>query len=327
VSQLTDEIFEIPDRLAGLAAANAAVLDEAAARWRTAPPPTLFTVARGTSDAAATYAAYRLAAATGVPVGSLPPSLASLYGFAAATPLWSLAISQSGRSPDLIAAQAALHAGGGVGIALVNDTASPLADGADLVLDQAVGPELSIAATKSFACSLAAVDLLAQALTGGAVDDRLDGAARAAAEALAAPPDLELLDDATHAYVVGRGKTFAVAIEAALKLKETAGLHAEALSAAEIMHGPRAIAGPELPVLGFAGPGKAGASVREALDGLKSQGSRVAVVECAEAADLPEELAPVVLIAGFYAALPALARRRGRDPDNPPSLTKVTLTV
>src|SRR5690606_14425894 len=115
-------------------------------------------------------------------------------------------------------------------------------------LEQAAGPELSVAATKSFACSLAAVDCLAAALAGEeGGEERLGAAARAAAAALSAPADLSALAEATHAYVIGRGAAMAVAVEAALKLKETAGLHAEAISAAEVMHGPRAIAEEGLP--------------------------------------------------------------------------------
>jgi glucosamine--fructose-6-phosphate aminotransferase (isomerizing) len=333
MSRLEDEISEIPERLKEVAAANRAVLGDAGNRFAALPPPAIFTIARGTSDAVAAYAAYRLTQALGVPVGSFAPSLASLDGVKPhPAGLWTLAISQSGQSPDLVAAQDAFaHAeGGGVRIALVNDLYAPLAIGADLVLDQAAGAEQSVAATKSFANSLMAVDLLAGALAGeegeGGAVARCDAVSRAVAAAMRAGVDLSPLDGATNAYVIGRGASLPVASEAALKLKETCGLHAEAISAAEVMHGPRAIAGRHLPVLGFAGPGAAGQSVVEALKALAVQGSPTILVT---ADAVPERIAaasPIALIATFYAALPALARRRGRDPDRPPSLTKVTLT-
>jgi len=327
MSRLEAEIAEIPARLRGVAAANRVALAEACRRFAVAPPPAIFTIARGTSDAVADYAAYRLARALAIPVGSFAPSLASLDGVRPRPAgLWTLAISQSGRSPDLVAAQEAFG-GDGQRIALVNDIASPLARGAGLVLDQAAGEERSVAATKSFACSLMAVDLLAEALAGrDGGEARCAAVARAAESAMQAGVNLAPLDGAANAYVIGRGASLPVARETALKLKETCGLHAEAISAAEVMHGPRALAGRSLPVLGFAAPGAAGASVVEALRALAVQGSPTMLV----AADaLPEAIAPaaaVALIAAFYAALPALARRRGRDPDRPPALSKVTLT-
>ncbi len=201
----------------------------------------MFTIARGTSDAVAAYAAYRLTPALNLPVGSFAPSLASLDG---ARPqgggLWTLSISQSARSPDLIAAQAAFVGAGGVRLALVNDVTAPLAAGADIVLDQSAGEEKSIAATKSFACSLLAVDLLAQALSGrgDAAEARCAAIAKAVQERMEAKLDLSLLESVEAAYVIGRGPSLPIATEAALKLKETSGLHAEAVSAAEVMHGP-----------------------------------------------------------------------------------------
>jgi glucosamine--fructose-6-phosphate aminotransferase (isomerizing) len=328
MSQLENEIAEIPERLLGVADANRAALNDAGRRFGAEPPPAMFTIARGTSDAVAAYAAYRLTKALEIPVGSFPPSLATLDGVRPnAAGIWTLAISQSGRSPDLVAAQEAF-AGEGVRIALVNDLESPLALGAQIVLNQAAGEELSVAATKSFACSLMVVDLLAEALAGrerGAYG-RAEQISRAAAAAMGAGVDLSPLDQATNAYVIGRGASLPVAEEAALKLKETCGLHAEAISAAEVMHGPRAIAGRLLPVLGFAAPGPAGQSVIDALRELAVQGSPTRLISCDGLAEEVAAAAPVPLIAAFYAALPALARRRGRDPDRPPSLTKVTLT-
>jgi glutamine---fructose-6-phosphate transaminase (isomerizing) len=330
MSRLESEIAEIPARLKAVAAANRAAFAEAVARYRAAPPLALFTIARGSSDAVAAYAAYRLTPALNIPVGSFAPSLASLDRVEPRRGgLWTLAISQSGQSPDLIAAQAAFAQSDGTRLALVNDVASPLAMGADIVLDQHAGEERSIAATKSFACSLLAIDLLAEMLSGrgDGAESRGAAIARAVEEAMASPSDLAALDTIESAYVIGRGASLPVAIEAALKLKEIAALHAEAVSAAEVMHGPRAIAGRKLGVLGFAGPGPAGASVAEALRALAEQGSPTILVS---APALPSALAPaaaVMLIAGFYAALPALTRRRGRDPDQPPSLSKVTLTL
>lgn len=330
MSRLEDEIAEIPDRLRGVADPNRAPLAEAVRRFRAGPPPAIFTIARGTSNAVAGYVAYRLTPALNIPVGSFAPSLGSLHGVkVAGGGLWSLSISQSGQSPDLVAAQAAFDRAGGVRLALVNSPTSPLAQSADIVFDQAAGIEQSVAATKSFACSLMAVDLLAEALSGGgeeAARQRCAAVSRAAAQAMRGGIDFGPLADCIGAYVIGRGASLPVAEEAALKLKETAGVHAEAISAAEVMHGPREIAGPGLPVLGFAGPGPAGRSVVEALAALAKQGAPVILIGDDRADQSLGAAAPIALIAAFYSALPKLARRRGFDPDHPASLSKVTLT-
>lgn len=325
MSLIEDEIGQIPSRLRTVAAANQDALVSAAARFRAAPPPALFTIARGSSDAVAAYAAYRLTPAVGIPVGSFAPSLASLDRVAPkAGGVWTLSISQSGRSPDLLAAQEAFANTRGTRLALVNDLASPLAAAADIVLDQSAGAEQSVAATKSVSCSLLVLDLLAAALVGRIDDNEAYGAAVAIAveQALASPHDLAALDAIASAFVIGRGDSLPVAAEAALKLKEVADLHAEAISAAEVMHGPRALAGKRLGVLGFAGPGAAGASVVEALRALAEQGSPATLV----AASDQGSAAALALLAGFYAALPGLARRRGHDPDRPAALSKVTMT-
>jgi glutamine---fructose-6-phosphate transaminase (isomerizing) len=330
MSQLEDEIAEIPSRLLSVASANRVAFAEAFARYCAAPPPALFTIARGSSDAVAAYAGYRLTPALNIPVGSFAPSLASLDGVRLrAGGLWTLAISQSGQGPDLIAAQAAFANSDGTRLALVNNVTSPLALAADIVLDQHAGEEFSIAATKTFACSLLAIDLLTEALCGNgeAAESRGAAISRAAKSVMASPPDLAALGDIEGAYVVGRGPTLPVATEAALKLKETVGLHAEAVSAAEVMHGPRAIAGRRLGVLGFAGPGLAGASVLAAVRVLAEQGSPTILVSPPDVPSAIAAAAPVMLIAGFYAALPGLARRRGQNPDQPSALSKVTKTL
>jgi glutamine---fructose-6-phosphate transaminase (isomerizing) len=258
-------------------------------------------------------------------VGSFAPSLASLDRVAATVGrLWTLAISQSGRSPDLLAAQEAFANAGGTRLALVNDLTAPLAAGADIVLDQSAGAEESVAATKSVGCSLLAIDLLAAALAGRSADNEAHGAAvaNAAEQALTSPHDPTALDAIDSAYIIGRGDSLPIALEAALKLKEVVSLHAEAMSAAEAMHGPRALAGKRLGVLGFAGLGAAGASVVDALRVLAEQGSPTTLVVASD----HEPAAAVALLARFYAALPSLARRRGHDPDRPTALRKVTIT-
>ncbi len=327
MSQLEREIDEVPARVAEAFAANAARIAAFVAAEGGQPPAALFTIGRGSSDAAASFAAYRFATDLGIPTGSLSPSLASVSGAQLRTgALWSLSISQSGKSEDIVRAQCAMAAGGAHTLALVNATDSPLARDAQLVLDQSAGPELSIAATKSVQASFALVDALVATLGG------TDAAAMNAklSRLLESPPvrasELGILTTAPGAFVLGRGATLGTALEAALKLKETAGLHAEAISAAEVMHGPKALAGPDLAVLALIGTGPLGASTRAAADQLEQLGCPTARLELDLDDPDADRLAPALLLQAFYRRLPDLARARGHDPDSPPHLAKVTST-
>jgi glucosamine--fructose-6-phosphate aminotransferase (isomerizing) len=249
-----------------------------------------------------------------------------------------LAITQSGRSPDLIELAEAARADGALTVALVNDPQSPLAERCEVVLPMHAGPERSVAATKSYIASLASVlQLLAQwsddaGLRTAVVrlPDDLNDALRRDWR-----PAVPMLSRLNNVYVVGRGPGFAAAQEAALKLKETCGIHAEALSAAELMHGPLALAGPDFPVLLFSQRDESLDTLREFADSLADR--NVPIVSAGPlSADRLTRLPtgngvhpfaqPIVLIQSFYPLADALARARDRDPDHPPHLKKVTET-
>jgi len=304
---------------------------------RQTPPRAVVTLARGSSDNAGTVARYLIETHLRLLTSSAAPSVTSVYDAApalAGTLL--LAISQSGRSPDLLASAEAAKAGGARLVALVNDEASPLAAAADTVLPLCAGAELSVAATKSFIASVAAMlhliaDWSEDAELAAALDtlhDLLDQA-----WALDWSPALPALEKATNLYIVGRGHALGAAQEMALKIKETCGFHAEAFSAAEVRHGPMALVGQGFPVLllgqddeslpsvtalaaEFAGRG---ATLMSA--GVDAQGIRLPVLAAHPA------LQPLLQVQSFYRLANALAVARGRDPDRPPHLAKVTETV
>jgi glucosamine--fructose-6-phosphate aminotransferase (isomerizing) len=249
------------------------------------------------------------------------------------------AVSQSGRSPDLLHLAQAARSSGALTVALVNETESPLAEICEITLPLSAGPERSVAATKSFICSLAAI---LQMAAHWAEDRQL-------LEALARlPEDLEraveqdwsaalpLLTKTRNLYVVGRGIGLALAQEAALKLKEVCGIHAEALSAAELMHGPLTLAGADFPVLVFSQHDEAYQSVIDLVTVLHARNVPViyagphpaggcVALPCDAA--LNPFVTPIALIQSYYPLVEALARLRGRDPDRPPHLSKVTETV
>jgi glucosamine--fructose-6-phosphate aminotransferase (isomerizing) len=248
-----------------------------------------------------------------------------------------IAISQSGASPDVLATVAAARNSGALVLALVNAEQSPLAQAAHYVLPLRAGAETSVAATKSYIASLAAIlHLVAGWTREPSLTDALSHAPAHLARAwqLDWSAAVGRLRDANNLYVIGRGLGLGIAQEAALKLKETCGLHAEALSGAELRHGPMALVREGFPVLVFAQHdetregietlaaelGRMGADVL--LAGSESSGARALPTERADPA-----IEPMLMIQSFYRAAEALAVARGRDPDRPPHLNKVTETL
>lgn len=307
-------------------------------RLRAAPPAVVVTCARGSSDHAATYAKYLIETMTGTPTASAALSVASVYDAPAAAPglRLCLAISQSGQSPDLIAMVEAQRAAGAFVVAIVNAENSPLAAIADVVVALSAGKERSVAATKSYIASLAAIAAIVVAWTQ---DARLSDALGDLPGRLAAAFELDwsaavsAFEGATSLFVLGRGYGLGIAQEAALKFKETCALHAESFSAAEVRHGPMAIIGRNFHILALGGTDRAGMSVRDAAEDFRARGATVLLVDPDDAAsDLPAiaghpAIEPILMIQSFYRMASALALGRGCDPDSPPHLNKVTETL
>ena len=332
------EASEVPAVVARQRVRNGEALAGLGEKLRANPPRALVTLARGSSDHAATYARYLIERHAGVITGSLSPSIASLYGTA---PRFDdavvLAISQSGKSPDLLAAAEQARANGAFVIAMVNEEDSPLASLADVTITLAAGPERSVAATKSFIATLSATLALLQAWTQnpaiGAALDQLPEKLQQA-WALDWTPALPLLVNANSMYVVARGHGFGVAQEAALKLKETCAISAEAFSAAEVRHGPMTLVRDGFPVLLL---GQADESLNGVIELAGKCASFGATVISAGVPDVPGIILPTIAadpliepileIASFYRLVNALALGRGRNPDQPPHLAKVTETV
>jgi glucosamine--fructose-6-phosphate aminotransferase (isomerizing) len=316
---------------------NGQALTELADRLRAASPPFIVTCARGSSDNAATYGKYLFETLLGITTASAAPSVSSVY---AANPVPAsnalcVAISQSGRSPDLLASVASQKSAGAYVVALVNDETSPLADQADVTLHLSAGPERSVAATKSYITSLAGLAALAAAWTG---DAALGNAVHGLPGQLPRAFELDwtaaigALRNTRNLFVIGRGLTFAVAQEAALKLKETCGLHAECFSAAEVKHGPMALVQDGFPIIGFAGSDAAGDDVRATGALFRTHGALVHVANDSEQSGALPALAahpaiePILQIQSFYRMVNELAVLRGLNPDAPPFLNKVTST-
>lgn len=337
------ETAEAPDAIARQLAAAREPLRELGERLGRKMPPVLVTCARGSSDHAANYLKYIVEIVLGVPCCSMGASVVSVYD----APLrvrdaLFVTISQSGRSPDILALQAAARAAGAFTVALVNDDTSPAAREADLCVPLSAGPETSVAATKSFVASLAAAAHLVARWSG---DAGLLDAVERLPESLAAMPDAagaarwteaaQTLAAAQSLYVLGRGPSFPIALEAALKLKETSALHAEAYSAAEVMHGPLELVDEDFPVLAFSPQDRSRPGFAATLDRLRQAGAAVLAVEpgAGGPGQLPYAdpghplLEPIAMIQAFYRCVEQVARLRGRDPDRPRMLKKVTETI
>jgi glutamine---fructose-6-phosphate transaminase (isomerizing) len=346
---LRDEILEQPAAARRQLASSDDALDALAARLRADPVESVVIAARGTSDHAAIYAQYLLGVRNRLSVGLATPSVVSLYR---AEPRVRrslvIGISQSGASPDIVGVVAAAARQGAPTLAITNDPASPLATAADHVLDLAAGPELAIAATKTYTTSLLAIARLSLALDpdtadAAALDAVPDAMATALeteravgdiARALAAEPG-----SMDRCVIVGRGFEYATAREWALKLKELGRVFADPYSAADFLHGPIALVQPGIPAFVVAPTGRAADGLEDLLRDLRARGVEAVVLSddaatrdlgrwsIALPAGIPEWLRPIASIVPAQLFAYHLTVARGLDPDEPRYISKVTRTT
>jgi glutamine---fructose-6-phosphate transaminase (isomerizing) len=303
------------------------------------PPLRVVVLARGSSDHAAIYGRYVLEHATRTPIALAAPSLHTRYGVETDYRGYvAIAASQSGRTPEIVTAFDYMRSNGAIAIAVTNDGDSPLAQSADLALTLGAGPERAIPATKTFTAQLAVFALLAEAM--GPVpwsETDWESIPRVVEAVLADPapaaPVAAAIGDARAAVVLARGFLFSVALEAALKLKETTSLLAWADSTADFRHGPIAVVDSELPVLSLSAAGPCAADVAEITDDISARGGHVLSIADTPGADLPippgvpEALATIPATVRAQQLALALARHRGLDPDTPAGLSKITATA
>jgi glucosamine--fructose-6-phosphate aminotransferase (isomerizing) len=309
-----------------------------------APTRQVLFIARGSSDAAALYGRYLCEVATGRLATPASPSVATLYRRRLdLTGVLAVALSQSGRTEEIVETLAWAGRCGAATVAVTNDGGSPLAAAADLALVTAAGPERALPATKTYTAQLAALGVLALGLgAGAALRSALDRAPDAVAAALDTAPAADALaaalSDVDGLVVSGRGFASSTAWELSLKVRETCSIDASGLSYADLLHGPIAVLGPRTPaLLVAAGDGPVLPGVLALARRLRDAGAPVygigggpALAATCTAAlpgpDLPEAVAPLALVVPGQLAVEALARRLGLDPDAPPGLAKVTQT-
>lgn len=303
-------------------------------------PLQVATCGRGSSGHAACYAKHLIETLIRLPVMSYSPSTSSIYDveMAGLERTLFLVISQSGQSSDiLLSAKAAKNAGALV-CAIVNDELSPLAHIADITIPLLAGPETSVAATKTYIASLFTILMLA---ASWAKDPDLLAAASRLPDLLAEAWAMDWsegtarLAQARNMYVIGRGPTLGIAKEAALKLKETCGIHAEAFSEAEVRHGPMELVTRDFPVLLLVPGDRASTGFNSLVEDFVARGAVVMVagakypgtVQLPTVAHVHAQVSAICLIQSFYRMAAHISMARGLDPDQPAYLRKVTDTL
>jgi glutamine---fructose-6-phosphate transaminase (isomerizing) len=342
-SILAAEMREQPSIVAELLRSQRAPLGEVARLVRERQVEWVVIAARGSSDNAARYAQHVFARVCGLPVALASPSLSTLYD----APLrfehaLAIGISQSGESPDVRAVLERAGKQGRPTVAITNSPGSPLALIADATVDIGAGAERSVAATKTYTASLAALAALAVELAEDATGrEQLAGIAEAMERQLehGIGDAARVLEGADRCAVAGRGPNYATAFEAALKIKELTAIAAEPYSPADLMHGPVAVLGAASPLVAVAVEGPAFHSAMEAVAEARSRGTRCLLLsDCGDPqggdgdalvplVHVPEWLSPLVAVLPAQALAAELAGGRGIDVDAPFGLRKVTRTV
>jgi glucosamine--fructose-6-phosphate aminotransferase (isomerizing) len=337
-SKMLNEALASGDAVQAQLELSEAAVVALAKRLRQTAPHLVMTVARGSSDHAASYFAYLAMQMIGVPVASLPMSVITLHR----SPMRvngqpAIAFSQSGQSPDLVDSIKALRAAGALTAAMVNAQASPLEQACEYSVPLHAGAELSVAATKSFIATLSAS---ARLVAHWAQDADLLTAGHSLPRQLhhAAQQDwsgaITALKACQQLMVIGRGLGFAVAQEAALKFKETSGVQAEAFSSAEVRHGPMALVDEHYRMLIFAPRGAEQTGLLRLAGDMRERGAQVLLAAPADVAERDLTLTcadhpaldPILAIQSFYVMAAGLAQARGLNPDQPRHLSKVTRT-
>jgi glucosamine--fructose-6-phosphate aminotransferase (isomerizing) len=349
---LRDEILEQPtvaERLLQEGRSSVeAIADRIAPRLADRTIDHVVIAARGSSDHAAVYGQFLFGAHLRLPVALATPSLISLYGVQPRLDRsLVIGISQSGQSPDIVGVVAAARRQGAPTIALTNAPGSELAAAAEHHVDLRAGPELAVAATKTYTAELLAIAMLVTDLESrlGPAQGR-EAALAAVPQALAAALESESEAEAVARHlagrdrliVVGRGFGYATARELALKLKELARLAADPYSVADFLHGPLALVEPGYPVIAIAPSGPTAADLDALLARLGELGVEQIVIsdrqEAVAAASLairlpsgvPDWLMPIAAIVPGQLLALHLALARGIDPESPRWIRKITLT-
>lgn len=327
---MEQEAKQTPDIIKNQLSANNQTAVNIGQKLRILKPKMVMIIGRGSSDHAGVFGKYLIEIEAGIPVSSAAPSVASIYGKTLdLQQALVIVISQSGRSPDILAQAKMAKAAGAYCIGLINDETSPLGDIVDDIMPLKAGPEISVAATKSYLATLSALtQLVAHWTENKALIDAMSNLPQVLSEMINSPPQLtsKALDGVKNMVVLGRGLGYAIAKEMALKLKEVSSIHAEAFSSAEFLHGPVTLVEQGLAILNCSVRDESLAAHQEQIDEVSARGADIVTIKQISM-DIHPRLAAFTMLLRFYLDVAEVAVTRGFNPDQPQGLKKVTETV
>ena len=324
------EAKQAPSVVEGQLLANKELVTKIGAKLRKIAPKMVMIIGRGSSDHAGVFGKYLIEIEAGIPTFAAAPSVSSVYGKQLKLDqALVIVISQSGRSPDIIAQAEMAKKAGAYCIALVNDETTPLKDIVDEVLPLKAGAEISVAATKSYLATLSA---LLQLTAYWTENDELITALKTLPAAMQtiidSAPQLtsQSIDGVNNMVILGRGLGYAVTKEMALKLKEVSSIHAEAFSSAEFLHGPVTLVEQGLAILNCEVNDESAQSHQGQIEEMKQRGADLVHLRQTDLSVHPR-LAPLVVLQRFYLDVAEVSVARGFNPDEPKGLKKVTRTL
>lgn len=310
--------------------ANQALANTIGENLRQLDPKMVMIIGRGSSDHAGVFGKYLIEIEAGIPTFAAAPSVSSVYGKQLKLDqALVIVISQSGRSPDIIAQAEMAKAAGAYCVALVNDETSPLANIVDDVLPLKAGDEISVAATKSYLATLSALlQLTAHWTQNLELINALNSLPEAMQAIVNTPEQLtpESIAGVKNMVVLGRGLGYAITKEMALKLKEVSSIHAESFSSAEFLHGPVTLVEQGLAILDCQVNDESAEAHSQQIDEMVTRGADIVSLQQLDA-NVHPRLAPLVVLQRFYLDVAHVAVSRGFNPDEPKGLKKVTRTL
>ncbi|WP_394129770.1 glucosamine-6-phosphate deaminase NagB-II [Shewanella maritima] len=327
---MEQEARTAPTKIAQQLVENASITHSLGEVLRDFAPKFIMIVGRGSSDHAGVFAKYLFEIELGIPTFAAAPSVASVYGKQLALEGGLvIVISQSGRSPDILAQARMAKNAGAFCVALVNDETAPIKDIVDVVVPLRAGEEKAVAATKSYLATLSALlQIAAKWKQSADLEQALASIPSALQTAVEAEPQLtaDSLSQVENLVVLGRGLGYAITKEIALKMKEVCSIHAESFSSAEFLHGPVTLVEQKLSIVDVTVADESLQSHLEQVDNVRQRGADLVHLHQADKAIHPR-VAPLAVLQRFYIDVAAVAIARGIDPDQPKGLKKVTQTL
>jgi len=338
--KMYSEISETPDVFSRLINSEAQ-FQQAAEKIKARNISNVIILARGTSDNAGHYLKFLIEVKLGLPVGLASPSSVSIYGAKVDfKDTLVIALSQSGRSPDLITFASAAKEGKALLITMTNNSDSPLANVGDLHIDLSAGLEVAVAATKSYSAELLASLLLVDSWIGNKREVRshlVDSSKKCLSNISNLDSFANSLDAKREIVVIGRGYAYANAKELALKIQETSYIPVQGMSSADYQHGPIATLNKNSQVIVLSPSGMPKEALEDSIARIRKSQPEIIWIGSNQLAtkdervilgsSLESEGESTIIDAALIQYLTlSFAVKNGFNPDSPRGLSKVTLT-